>query len=271
MNQLQVFENGLFKVSAKQEGEQVLFDAEQVAKNLGFVSKTKKNGNVYENVRWSRVNDFLPLVAELKSGDLIPEPLVYKLAFKASNEVAEKFQDWLAIEVIPSIRKTGSYNKEIDTTQLSPELQMMNQMFQAVAKNEIETKEAKQLAIDTKKEVNNISNLVTMTSDDWREKTKVILNKIATNWDGAEPHRSVRKLSYERLENRAGCNLEIRLNNRKQRALGQGMTKTFVKSISKLDCIAEEKRLTEIYIQVIKEMAIQHKVNINDFEPEEVF
>src|SRR5699024_6332332 len=133
MNKLQIFENELFKVSAKTEGEQILFDVEQVAKCLGIVSKTDKNGTVYENVRWSRVNSFLPQVAELKKGDLIPEPLVYKLAFKAQNDVAEKFQDWLAVEVIPSIRKTGSYKQEIDTTQLSPELQMMNQMFQAVA------------------------------------------------------------------------------------------------------------------------------------------
>lgn len=109
MNQLQTFENELFKVSAKTEGEQILFDAEQVAKNLGFISKTTKNGIAYENVRWSRVNSFLPQVAELRAGDFIPEPLVYKLAFKAQNDVAEKFQDWLAIEVIPSIRRTGSY------------------------------------------------------------------------------------------------------------------------------------------------------------------
>lgn len=109
MDRLQTFENELFKVSAKQENEEILFDAEEVAKCLGFVSKTNKNGIIYENVRWSRVNNFLPQVAELKSGDFIPESLVYKLAFKAQNEVAEKFQDWLAIEVIPSIRKHGAY------------------------------------------------------------------------------------------------------------------------------------------------------------------
>lgn len=39
--------------------------------------------------------------------------MVYKLAFKASNETAEKFQDWLAIEVLPQIRKTGSYQKQL--------------------------------------------------------------------------------------------------------------------------------------------------------------
>lgn len=109
MNQLKIFKNELFEVGTKVEGDIILFDAEQVARSLGIVSKTTKNGVEYENVRWSRVNEFLPQVAEIQKGSLIPESFVYKLAFKASNEVAEKFQDWLAIEVIPTIRKHGAY------------------------------------------------------------------------------------------------------------------------------------------------------------------
>lgn len=109
MSHLQLYQNELFEVAATVEDGQVLFDAEKVARCLGFVSRSTKNGIQYENVRWSRVNEFLPQVAEIKKGDLIPEAMVYKLAFKASNEVAEKFQDWLAIEVIPSIRQNGGY------------------------------------------------------------------------------------------------------------------------------------------------------------------
>lgn len=261
MNQLQVFENGLFKVSAKQEGEQILFDVEQIARSLGIVDA--KNGVKY--VRWNRVNSYLPSNSpQVAKGDFIPEPLVYKLAFKAQNEVAEKFQDWLAIEVIPQIRKTGSYT--IDTTQLSPELQMMNQMFKAVANNELEIKETKRIAEEATQSVNNISNIVSLSNVGWREKVKVILRKIAKNWTGVEPYRSVINLSYERLEERAGCKLNIRLNNRKERAIAQGMSKSYVQKINKLDVIAEEKRLVEIYIQVVKEMAIQFRVNVNDFE-----
>ncbi|NLY80905.1 MAG: phage antirepressor [Lysinibacillus sp.] len=106
MNQLQVFKNELFEVAAKVEGDTILFDVEQVAKCLG-ISRIV-NGKEY--VRWERVNSYLPdSCPEVGKGDLIPEPMVYKLAFKASNEVAEKFQDWLAIEVIPKIRKNGYY------------------------------------------------------------------------------------------------------------------------------------------------------------------
>src|SRR5699024_2246170 len=193
----------------------------------------------------------------------INESGLYDFIFEAGTEKAREFRKWVTADVLPSIRKTGSYS--IDTTQLSPELQMMNQMFQAVAKNEMELRETKQLAQETQKSVDNISNIVTLTNVDWRKKVDVVIKKVAQKWTGVEPYRSVRSLSYDRLEERAGCNLSLRLDNRKERALAQGMTKTFIKNINKLDVIAEEKRLVEIYIQIVKEMAIQFKIDINDF------
>lgn len=39
----------------------------------------------------------------------IPENIFYRLAMKAKNETAEKFQALVADEIIPSIRKTGGY------------------------------------------------------------------------------------------------------------------------------------------------------------------
>ncbi|MEK0224608.1 phage antirepressor KilAC domain-containing protein [Bacillus proteolyticus] len=106
MNALKTFKNKIFEVSAKFENGEVLFDVEQVSQSLGFTQK--KNGKTY--IRWDRVNSYLPKNSPLVGkGDLIPESLVYKLTFKASNEIAEVFQDWLAIEVFPIIRKHGAY------------------------------------------------------------------------------------------------------------------------------------------------------------------
>lgn len=42
--------------------------------------------------------------------DFIPENMVYRLGFKASNETAQAFQAKLADEILPTIRKTGSYS-----------------------------------------------------------------------------------------------------------------------------------------------------------------
>ena len=40
---------------------------------------------------------------------VINEPGVYRLAMRSNVPSAERFQDWLAEEVVPSIRKTGGY------------------------------------------------------------------------------------------------------------------------------------------------------------------
>lgn len=166
-----------------------------------------------------------------------------------------------AVQYIERFNKMENHIKknEIDTTQFSPELRALI----SIEKRQIESdKKVDQLV----GQVNNISNIVSITNVDWRKKVDVILKKIARKWTGVEPYRSVRNLSYERLEERASCNLNIRLNNRKERANAQGMTKSYVQKISKLDCISEEKRLVEIYLQVVKEMAIQFRIDVNDFE-----
>ena len=41
--------------------------------------------------------------------NFLTESGVYKLIFKSHKEEAEKFQDWVTDEVLPTIRKTGGY------------------------------------------------------------------------------------------------------------------------------------------------------------------
>lgn len=102
------------KVPVKLVGEQLMFDAATVAKSVGI--SLIKNKKVY--VRWERVREYLnsPL---LEKGDFITEQQMYKLAIKANNPTAERFQDWVTGEVLPSIRKNGAYltdQKAFDVT-----------------------------------------------------------------------------------------------------------------------------------------------------------
>ena len=48
--------------------------------------------------------------------NFLTESGVYKLIFKSHKEEAERFQDWVTDDVLPSIRKTGSYSskKKVD-------------------------------------------------------------------------------------------------------------------------------------------------------------
>ena len=97
---------------------------EAVARGLGF-TEIAKSGN--ECVKWSRVKKYLrdlkfidTSVDDSELGiasccdgkelpDFIPENIFYRLAMKAKNEAAERFQALVADEIIPSIRKTGGY------------------------------------------------------------------------------------------------------------------------------------------------------------------
>ncbi|SHK02834.1 phage antirepressor KilAC domain-containing protein [Megasphaera elsdenii] len=101
-------------------------NAGDVARGFGFTKTETKNGVKYESVRWARVNEYLssfgfrPNVGE---DDFLPENMVYRLGFKASNEVAQKFQAVLADVVLPAIRKHGAYMtpEKIEEALLNPD------------------------------------------------------------------------------------------------------------------------------------------------------
>lgn len=83
-------------------------NAEDVARGFGFTQI--KNGAEY--IRWETVNGYLRefgFSQHVGKDNFLPENMVYRLGFKASNETAQKFQALLADEVIPAIRKTGGY------------------------------------------------------------------------------------------------------------------------------------------------------------------
>lgn len=112
MNELEVFKNDELGLSARMVANpdgSISINAEDAARGFGWTT-VAKSGN--EVVRWARVNDYckeLGFSTEVGKDDYIPESLFYRLGMKASNPAADKFQNWLAMEVIPSIRKNGGY------------------------------------------------------------------------------------------------------------------------------------------------------------------
>ena len=94
--------------ATENEDGSISINAEDTA--IGFGWYEEKNNKVYP--RWRTLNRYikdLGISQEVAKDDYIPESLFYRLGMKANNKVAEEFQNWLAMEVIPSIRKHGSY------------------------------------------------------------------------------------------------------------------------------------------------------------------
>lgn len=48
----------------------------------------------------------------------INEPNLYRCVFQSRKENAIVFQDWVCVEVIPSIRKTGGYGKQMSKSEM---------------------------------------------------------------------------------------------------------------------------------------------------------
>ena len=116
MDNLKIFNNeslGLKVRTILNENNSISINAEDTA--IGFGWYEVKKGQVY--VRWRTINKCLEELGfsqQVAKDDYIPESLFYLLAMKANNENALTFQKWLAIEVIPQIRKTGGYIKEVN-------------------------------------------------------------------------------------------------------------------------------------------------------------
>lgn len=90
----------------------ISINAEDVAIGLGWSFLEEKNGRIYRSIRWSAINNYCKefgFCSKLQKDDFIPESLFYLLAMKANNDSAKKFQMWLAVDVIPEIRKGGQY------------------------------------------------------------------------------------------------------------------------------------------------------------------
>lgn len=113
----------IYGVSCYEQDGTAYLRLEDVARGLGF-TEVAASGNTC--IKWTRVRKYLDdlgvdTCVDGHLPDFIPENIFYRLAMKAKNDTAEKFQALVADEIIPSIRKTGSYT----VPKLSKEMQAL--------------------------------------------------------------------------------------------------------------------------------------------------
>ena len=122
----------------------------------------------------------------------------------------------------------------------------------------LQLEQTKAAVQETKQEVQAIRDTISINpKSEWRKRTNAVLNQIGkTTSDYKTPKDEV----YNALKVRGNCRPSILINNLKARALLQGMSKSKADSLNILDVLENEPRLKEIYIAIVKEMAIKYKV-----------
>lgn len=262
MNEIQLFTSELFgsvRILEQNDGK-VLFCGKDATDVLGY---SNSNDAISRHCRYIVKHDVPHPQSPSKTIEMtfIPEADLYRLITHSRRPDAEKFERWVFDEVLPSIRKTGCYQMEPALADLSPQLQVLIQM--ETRQKQLEAKQAQQdtAIADLGQRLTNTCEVIALDKNSWRKDTQHLIAKIATaTGDGCGNIRQVYDEIYKAVESRAGVALNIRLTNKRNRMAGEGVCRSKIEKLNKVDIIAEDKKLIEIYVAIVKELAVKYGV-----------
>lgn len=238
MNQLKVFDFKGNEVRTVMINEQPWWVAKDICDVLDIKNATQAVQQLDDDER-SMFN-----IGRQGEANIVNEPGLYSLILGSRKPEAREFKRWITHEVIPSIRKTGSY--AVDKPKSSAELLLMYaQQF-----------------VDMEKKVDQMQTTVTTIQEtflqepdeDWRKMINGMMKGASFRRGG--DYQELRNQSYAILELRAHCDLSARVRNYKQRLTDGGATKTQIEKANRMDVIEAEPRLKEIYTTIVKELSI---------------
>lgn len=177
--------------------------------------------------------------------------------------LVKSFTDDLAWDVQRQLVNGYFKTREKVNRALSPELQMLQGLLSQMVDKELADKErdrqiaiAKETADKAVATTENIKEAVKPVFDNWRSEINLKFNRIQKS-AGAE-FKTLRSEVYQELERRAGCDLNTRLRNKRNRMLEKGCTKTTINALNKMDIIDDDKKLREIFSKIVTEYEIRY-------------
>ena len=114
--ELQIFSNSEFgEIRTITKDNETYFIGKDVAKALGFANP--RDAIATHEFDEDKGVDTIDTLGGKQSMTVINESGVYALVFGSRLESAKRFKHWVTSEVLPSIRKTGSYSKPLTTSE----------------------------------------------------------------------------------------------------------------------------------------------------------
>ncbi|HHX59689.1 MAG TPA: Rha family transcriptional regulator [Epulopiscium sp.] len=139
---------------------------------------------------------------------------------------------------------------------LSPQLQILINMELKQNQLEAAVTKASQVIVETKQDIQNMKDAITINPQaEWRKETNKVLLAIGKK---IGCYSKPKQEAYNALQVRGKCRPNVLVSNLKKRALENGMAPSRVKELNLLDVLENNPRLREIYITIVKEMAIKY-------------
>ena len=257
MNQLQVTE---FKneriLTTEQLAEVYNCEASHIKQNFNNNKENFTEGKHYYFLEGSELAEFKRQV------DNIDPPIVSKFASSlylwtergASRhcKILDTDKAWEQFDNLEATYFNAKNNIPV-LDGLSPQLQLLINM--EIRQNQLEDRFK---ATDAK--VDSIRDIVALNPNDWRKDSADLINKMAYASGGTDHIQPIRREIYKLLNERMGVDVKRRLTNKRQRMADEGVSKSKRDALTILDVIADDKKLIEGYIAIVKEMAIKHGV-----------
>ena len=173
--------------------------------------------------------------------------------------IVKSLKDDLAWAVQRELVNSYFRIREVRTefSELSPQLQLLINI-------ETEQKRQQKAIEDTNRRIDNIGEVIALDVNSWRREARSLITKIAQSIGGFDHIKDVNSEVYRLVEERAGVRLDTRLTNKRMRMADEGVCKSKRDKLTKVDIIADDKKLIEIYIAIVKEMAIKYSVDSTD-------
>lgn len=252
MNDLKVIENDLVPVYETSTGEKVVYGTElhevlEVKSKFADWIKNRLN-----DCEAAKNEDFEAFSKNLENGGRIKEYIIRldtakEMAMLERNEKGKEVRRYFI-----QVEKKYKF-ASLATQELSPQLQVMIQL-------ELEQKRQAEKLEHVENRVESIREVVAMDSNSWREDTGRMLRKIGSECGDSKSYQDVRTESYQLLEKRMGVNIKQRLTNKRRRMADEGVCKSKRDKLNNLDVIADDKKLIEGYVAIVKELAIKYGV-----------
>lgn len=191
-NQLQVFKNEQFgKIRMIEINDKPYFVAIDIAKALGYKDTTNA---IKQHCRWVVKHKVPHPQSKNKTLEVnvIPEGDMYRLITNSELPSAEKFESWVFDEVLPQIRKTGSY-----------QIPKMSKELQAIFMIDGKTEELKNELNGVKKDLEDFKDnapLFNSECDELMDRVKSVATKILGYKTPAYNDKSLRGRVYSDMQ-----------------------------------------------------------------------
>lgn len=179
---------------------------------------------------------------------IINESGLYNVILRSDKPEAKPFRKWVTSEVIPAIRKHGSYSQK----PLTPAEQLLAQA-NVLVEQERRLSALEETAEKTSRAIEMIAAPAASTRDTWQEETGKAIRQMCAEY--ALNYHSTTGDLYKELEGRAGIDLDARKRNLQKRLRANGATATECKAVSKLSVIARNPQLREIFTGIVQRKA----------------